>query len=209
MTKSRRGSRHAFLRGATAEVHENLEAVIEARAYLEALPAYGQYLQRLHAFHRAFAGAIRSHSADLAGTWRLDAHESWLETDLEDLGLSPLDARARQTSSPRIAGRASAFGAAYVLFGSSLGARFLLKRADGLDLPEGRGKTYLASLALESDWPGFLRGLEAEPALSEPELLRGALETFESFRDHMTGSLVHDETRVQEGRHAQDRSLVQ
>ena len=192
MTKSRRGARHAFLREATNEVHEDLEAAIEKRAYLDALPAYGQYLQRLHRFHQSFRGALNeAPCGDLAEAWRLEAHETWLESDLEDLGLSPLEDDAESGSlAPRIDDRASAFGAAYVIFGSSLGARLLLKKVEGLNLPEGRGTMYLASLAATSEWPRFLAGLESEPALSEPELLRGALETFESFRDHMTRSIL-------------------
>lgn len=190
MTKSRRGSRHAFLRAATAAVHENLEAVIEEKAYLSALPAYGQYLQRLHAFHQSFHGAMRDRCEELANDWHLDAHETWLARDLSDLGLAPLDAGHGPASAPRIEDRASAFGAAYVLFGSSLGARILVRRAEALNLPEGRGITYLGSLAETSGWPQFLDGLESEPELCEPELLRGALETFQSFEDHMTRSIL-------------------
>lgn len=190
MTKSRRGSRHAFLREATAEVHDNLEAVVERRAYLSAIPDYGQYLQRLYAFHQSFLDAMRAYCTDLAEAWKLDRHGTWLARDLADLGLAPLKAEVAGYAAPRIDDRASAFGAAYVLFGSSLGARILVNRARKLDLPEGCGISYLASLATSGGWALFLAGLESEPELSEPELLRGALETFRCFEDHMTRSIV-------------------
>lgn len=182
------GSRRAWLRYETAAWHDDVERAMVACGYFASLPAYLEYLRRLHLFYVGFSAAMRVAHAERLERWRIALHSDWLEADLSHFGLTPL--RAETPAPPRIDGTAPAFGAAYVVLGSTLGARILAGRARALRAGDTGGLSYIEGLAASRDWPGFLADLESEPSLAPAELLRGALETFASFKHHMTGSLA-------------------
>lgn len=162
---------------------------MDARGYFASLPAYGDYLQRLHLFYGHFCTAMQEAHAEALQRWHLPLHRDWLVADLAHFRLEPLPA-AGALVPLRIDGPAPAYGAAYVVLGSALGARVLAKRARALRPAGAGGFTYLEGLAASRDWTGFLADLESEPSLTPAELLRGALETFASFKHHMIGSLA-------------------
>lgn len=189
LARSSDGSRRAWLRAETSACHDDLERAMDTCGYFASLPAYRDYLQRLHLFYGHFCTAMQEAHAQALERWRLPLHRDWLDADLSHFRLEPL--RAAVAPAPlRIDGRAAAYGAAYVVLGSALGARVLAKRARPLHTTGSGGFTYIEGLAASRDWTGFLADLEAEPSLATADLLRGALETFASFKHHMTGSLA-------------------
>lgn len=189
LARSTDGSRRSWLRAETSVCHDDLERAMDARGYFASLPAYGDYLQRLHLFYGHFCTAMQEAHAEALQRWHLPLHRDWLVADLAHFRLEPLPA-AGALVPLRIDGPAPAYGAAYVVLGSALGARVLAKRARALRPAGAGGFTYLEGLAASRDWTGFLADLESEPSLTPAELLRGALETFASFKHHMIGSLA-------------------
>lgn len=185
-----RRSRHALLRSATAELHDDLERAVDAAGYFSSPAAYGRYLQRLEQLHRTLAeratGAVRLAFFEFGFQDRI----SWLREDLRQLGLAPLPART-DASGPAISGeRSAAAGCLYVILGAALGARFLLRRAESLALQDGAGTTYLSALASARDWPRFLDGLEADEGIDASLLVAGAVATFGCFRMYLTEAVA-------------------
>ena len=189
MTSNATGLRRSILRKSTAECHQELEDQMEARGYFEAITSYHDYLQRLHLFYGSFSLAMSRGHADLMGRWQLEHHISWLEADLAHFYLAPLSPAHDPRLTPCIESRSNAFGAAYVVLGSSLGAKLLAVRAARLQPAGGAGLLYLSSLKSSAPWHAFASDLEAESGLDHPGLLDGAMETFATYKAHMTRTI--------------------
>jgi heme oxygenase len=71
------------------------------------------------------------------------------------------------------------------MLGAQLGARVLIRKAEHLELPHGRGLAYLTCLSQAKNWPQYLQELENALIHSVDDLLGGATRTFESFCDHL------------------------
>lgn len=70
-------------------------------------------------------------------------------------------------------------GLFYVLEGSSLGARLLVKRAASINITESNGASHLAAQAGNAaNWSAFLGVLEAMEHLNEARMIHWANETF-------------------------------
>lgn len=111
-------------------------------------------------------------------TGALPRHSAWLAGDLAALSLPPLPAEGRCVP---VAGLAARIGWEYVMAGSSLGARSLLRDARRLGFGPGRGADFLARHAGGDGWNALLarlRGIDAEDDARCTEAVAGARDAF-------------------------------
>lgn len=179
-------SRHTLLRETTAAAHDRLDRGISEAGYFASVARYGLYLQRLHGLHCDFEAGLGAHVQPLARRFEVDRRSAWLGEDLDGLGLGVLPsayARDRQVGCTQSTSRF--IGCLYVMLGAALGARYLIRQAGQLDMPAGRGLTYLTQLSQSAHWPVFLHDLEAAPLASRDDLVAGALATFDCFHTYL------------------------
>lgn len=162
----------ARLRQATARLHARLDACFEHG--LRDAASYHRYLQGMHGLLTALAGADPGLDAAFAG------HRARLQADLAATG-------AGVSSTPlhggiRIAGDSERLGSRYVIEGSSLGARVLLRQAQALGHDPECGATFLAYHVQHGllHWPRCLQALAAcdADAADFVVLLHAARNTF-------------------------------
>lgn len=145
------------LRAATADLHARVDALFPRG--LDCVAGYRRYLLGMHRFavdYECALGAPPRHSA-------------WLASDLTALSLSPLPAQGRCLP---VAAHAAQLGWHYVMAGSSLGARVLLRDAQRLGFGRRRGADFLEGHALGDDWARLqpqLRQLHAGDASAMAE----------------------------------------
>lgn len=169
---SKAGPVLTLLREETGEVHRRLEARMDAIARLAVPESRADLVQRYHRFHKAVEAAVAPMTADLdLAEWR---RLPLIEDALIALGLDPLPASPQ----PRLRNREEALGALYVLKGSALGGRVILK-----DLASrGADATGLGFLDPHGDgvgdaWRAFVVTLERE--VTDPgQAALGALAAF-------------------------------
>jgi heme oxygenase len=180
-----------FLRNATAELHAELDSRL-APLIKQGDAGYARFLLRSAAallpMERALAEA---NVAALLPDWPLRSRSRAIRLDLAALALrepSPLPA-------PEVRSEAFQFGMLYVLEGSRLGARLVLREAQA-ELGEAvRVATrYLSHGQGQPFWPTFLRRLEKSSSVRrQPELtVAGARAAFRYFliacdNDHSRG----------------------
>lgn len=110
----------SLLREETGNVHRRLEHRMDAIERLAFPASRDDLVQRYHQFHTAVETAMTPGLASApAGDWRRAGR---VAEGLGELGLPPLPAPTLNAF-----GRAEALGALYVLEGSSLGGRVILK----------------------------------------------------------------------------------
>jgi heme oxygenase len=134
------------LRAATAQAHARVDARVGEFADVA---AYATFLQAMHRFVRS-AREVLGDPADLV------ACQAALDADLADLGRAPLPG-APDTPVSRDDAR---LGWRYVLAGSALGARLLVRRVAVLGFDATRGARYLALHANGDAWPSLLASLD-------------------------------------------------
>ena len=179
----------ADLCAATRPAHESLERLLRLDSGTTAA-RYAWYLLAMHAVTEAAEGAmaldprLEALGLALAGRRKL----AWLEVDLRGLGIEPAPppfAPAIPDDVPR------RVGWAYVLEGSTLGARVVLKQmAPRLDVTRERGARFLAGYGERTAamWRSFVEALDAIPfdALERKACVAGAAQAFtcieETFR---------------------------
>lgn len=140
------GAAHARLRAATADLHAEVDALFADG--LDSACGYRRYVLGMHRFAADYESA----------TGTAPRQSAWLSEDLDRLSLAPL---AAQDLPPRLADAATRLGWRYVMAGSSLGARGLLRDAHRLGHADGRGATFLARHAASDDWAGLRARLQA------------------------------------------------
>lgn len=162
---------HARLRAATADLHEGLDGLFAGG--LDSSPQYRRYVLGMHRFAVDYEIAVDAPPR----------HSAWLAGDLTWLSLDPLPAQGMRCAEPDAAGR---LGWRYVMAGSSMGARRLLRDARRLDHDEGRGATFLARHAASDEWGRLRESLLAVDADDAPRMARaeaGARAAFALVRD--------------------------
>lgn len=177
-TPDRTATLRERLRRDTRTEHEALDARFAGMFAEPGLPRYRNFLAMNLAAHRAIEPVLAV--SPLVGLgWSPDGRLEALEQDAADLDLEvetaafPLDAPSR----------AEAFGMAYVLEGSRLGARFMAKALQPThDGP--RNAMPVAYLEVSSDPAPFrtLLTAMADAGLSEDEETRSILAADETFR---------------------------
>jgi heme oxygenase len=154
-------SLHHYLRSGTRDLHVALDGSIRDRGYLGSLPAFREFLARTLIFHTAAEAALES-----AGIRRLIA--DWSQRRRAHLLRDDLAALHASDEPKWPAGLSECFampwadahllGAAYVLEGSTLGARAMLRALEPLGVL-GRADAFLrAGESPDRRWHSF-RGL--------------------------------------------------
>lgn len=188
---------HHRLRAATAGAHADLETALDWQARVATRAGYRGLLARLHGFHAAYEPAIGRALADEAffgPRRRLQA----LSADLRHLGL-PTPESLPRPAEPGLDGP-SAFGALYVLEGSTLGGRVIgrhIGERHGLD---GAGLVYYRAHGARTGamWADFRARLEtmAGDAATERAVLAAGVATFAAMRDWLCGREAEGDTDV-------------
>ncbi|EJN13933.1 heme oxygenase [Bradyrhizobium sp. YR681] len=165
------------LRDATSAAHRELDAQLSAFD-LTVFSGYRRFLQ-------ASAGALLPLEAALveAGVarmfpdWPERARGAAIAADLERLGR---DAHATVSVLPMT--RSGVLGTMYVLEGSRLGAKFLLKTvADSADPRIGEATAYLRHGTGQRLWQSFLSKLASNHSCDEDEAIEAARSAFAAF----------------------------
>ena len=163
------------LRDATAHAHARVDTLM-ADAFGDDR-GYRAYLAGMHAFVAALMPAVRAQAETLR--WPLPDWIGLLRDDLASVRVE-----AMHDIAPLAAGgRAQALGALYVMEGSSLGARMLVRQARALGHGPSDGAAFLHAHADGEDarrWPRFLALLESNdtPGTGEPACA-AAIEAFQ------------------------------
>jgi heme oxygenase (biliverdin-IX-beta and delta-forming) len=169
-----------LLRARTAEHHHALESGLDIQNRLSEVATRGPLIAGYHALHRETAATLRPHlrdMPDLAFSPHLRARQAPGKTELAWHEKPPVN-----PVFPAIGTKAEALGALYVLEGSTLGGRTILRAlrsrgvsTDGLDFLDPYGEKAGAN------WRTFLRVLERETAHSQTtmnECVSGAIRAF-------------------------------
>ena len=140
-------SARAWLRGATRDSHAGVDALFGAG--LADRATYAGYLAGMHAFLAPVADALPG----------LDRSIHCLEADLATIGAAP------PPHAPCIAlAGDDILGWRYVIDGSALGARVLLRQVAALGHDGHRGGRFLSRHAEGTGWTATLAALEDFPA---------------------------------------------
>ncbi len=161
----------AALRTETAAAHAVLEDVLALDRPCLSRARYAAALQMLLAAREGWEPELEALFPGCAGP-----HRTWLAMDLDHLGVRALAPAPRMRPTPE-----EGWGVRYVLEGSALGGRVLLKRVAPLGLTEAAGARYFAGwgAATGAGWRAFGDKLETvADASSWPGIRRGAQRAF-------------------------------
>jgi heme oxygenase len=151
----RRGHAHARLRTATRGLHDSLDRQI-VPSTLADRASYVRFLSMNWACASIEPALAEAGVHRLLPDWNQRQRRFALADDLEALGARP--ARFRLEAIDVDAG--TIFGWCYVLEGSRLGARLILRTVEASDDPEVRGTTrFLSHGAGTNFWASFTRAL--------------------------------------------------
>ena len=174
------GKAQQRLRNATASAHRHLEAHLDVINRLCALPTRGGLVSRYYTFHSRVEAALTPHLkllTDLAFASR--CRTPLLAKDLLALGCRP---SPDQESTLCLFSQAEALGGLYVLEGSTLGGRAILKNL-GRQGDSVLGLDFLDPYGAKTGelWRSFLDVLERETASCQAalnETVSGAVKVF-------------------------------
>ena len=175
------GAMLAQLRTATRPAHDALEGSLGLLDDQLDRDSYSRVLQRFYGFWQAWEprAAFLLEDGMLAGQRRLHL----LAADLATLGVSASAVAALPACPPPVLrDAAEALGSLYVMEGSTLGGRVILRNVERcLGLDAASGGSYFAGYgpATGSMWRAFLIRLDAVPAGDAERVAVGATATFE------------------------------
>jgi heme oxygenase len=166
----------AALRAATAAAHQRLEDVMALDTERLTRARYAAALQVMHAMRAGWDPGLAALFGHPPGP-----HVEWLEQDLAALGVNSLAPMAMPAMDPT-----EGWGMRYVLEGSALGGRVLLRRAERMGLRPDAGARYFAGEGAETGarWKRFLQALNhaARPE-AVPLIVQGARRSFEALAE--------------------------
>lgn len=157
----------SVLRNRTAALHEQLDRFV---GEFSSRADYADYVANTHRFRSAVEANLPQ--SDL---WHVTSLADALTSDLADLNRAP----KLHGESVDLGTSANALGVFYVLEGSAVGARLLLRRAKEIGMSETSGARHLALQAGDTArWPRFLALLETAPHDLHDAIVEGSLSTF-------------------------------
>lgn len=178
------------LRDLTRDHHERLDNKVGT---LESVPAYHRYLTGMHVFRTAVDSGLRSHAFPPAfDGWRPTLIADELQKDMADLSLRPAADAAPAIDVP--GDLSELVGMLYVLEGSTLGARILVKQAAALGFDAANGARHLARQTGDpASWGRFQAILEScadaidmdKAAASARKIFDTAYRAFEALDDQL------------------------
>lgn len=171
----------ALLRAGTDECHQRLERRLALLDEELSAARYAAVLVRFHAIWQGLEPRLAELLDDEA-FWRPRRRLPWLDADLAGLGC----ATPALVGPPVLESLAAGLGALYVVEGSTLGGRVILRHLDRLGL---RPATYFAGYgeATGRMWKGFLAKLQAVPESAAATAVAGATATFAHLEQHLCG----------------------
>jgi heme oxygenase (biliverdin-IX-beta and delta-forming) len=182
----------AHLRTATREAHQALEGALGLLDPHLTLIAYTRLLRRFYGFWVVWEPQI-SILLDDDALLRPRRRLHLLAADLKMLGFSNEDLAALpRCPAPDITCRAEAFGALYVMEGSTLGGRVIGRNLERCLGPACQGAaTYFNGYGRQTNrmWQEFLVVLNAMPGEDAEAAARGATATFERLGFWLTREL--------------------
>lgn len=167
------------LKQATAEAHRNLDSRLGSLD-LSSLDGYRRFLEANAAALLPLEGALESAGvASMFADWPQRSRRDAIVADLAKVG-----GVARPAAAPPLMNGNAVLGTMYVLEGSRLGAKYLLRSIAHSADPVIAGATaYLGHGAGEQLWPRFLVALVPEPVTlaDEAEIVDAAAVAFAMF----------------------------
>lgn len=165
------------LRDATAAAHRELDAQLSSFD-LTVLAGYRRFLQAsAGALLPLEAALVEARVADLFPDWPERTRSAAITADLGRLGSA-----VQSTVSVPPLTSSGMLGAMYVLEGSRLGAKFLLRElAEATDPRIAQATSYLSHGAGKRLWQSFLSRLESEESCDEVEAIAAARIAFAAF----------------------------
>ena len=124
---------------------------------LDSPPSYRRYVLGMHRFAADYEIVVRA----------LPRQSAWLADDLTCLALAPLSAAGTLRPAALAATR---LGWEYVMAGSSMGARRMLRDARSLGYQDGAGASFLARHSTSNDWSAMRQRLDALDAGNAPRM---------------------------------------
>lgn len=162
-------SLRSLLRSETKDIHSQLDSITGIFSNIE------QYKYFATSAYR-FRVSLES-SFDSLGIWSPQKLGPHIRDDLHDLGVTPPSDHRPYSF---CLNTAEQVGALYVLEGSSLGARLLLRRALALGLSAQFGARHLARQVSEPKrWSGFVAVLDSIPESVHQHAIMSAKRVFE------------------------------
>jgi heme oxygenase len=169
------------LKQSTAAAHLRLDATF-SDFDLTGVSGYRRFLEASAAALLPLEAALEAAGVDaILPDWPERVRSAAIIADLKRLG-----GLARPLCAVEPLTRNTVFGVTYVLEGSRLGARYLMRSiAEGGDPLVLAATDYLAHGAGQPLWRSFLARLESEPVTSadEAEVIRGAHHAFAMFSE--------------------------
>ena len=170
-----------LLREGTRAEHDRLEDGLRLTDPALSPDRYREVLSRFHGFWAGWEPRVAAELADdafLAPRRRL----ALLRDDLRALGVAA--ERLPVCPPPPLRGRGEAMGSLYVMEGSTLGGRVILKGLERIGVPQDARSYFTGNgEATGTMWRAFLERLEAERDAAA--VLRGAKATFQRLGDWM------------------------
>lgn len=175
-----------MLRAATADLHAQVDSRFSGK-FSEDSKAYGHFLAALAEGVIPLERALEAEGIErLLPDWPERRRTTMLLADLEALGVPVPAGRAM----PEVGGEARQFGIAYVLEGSRLGGKLLLRQVLAHRDEKVRAATRYLSHGTDRDlWPSFVKRLDASAAVSQApdEAVAGARLAFALFSEPSRG----------------------
>ena len=172
-------TRRFLLRDSTSAAHAALDAMVGP---LGSMAEYRRYLVGIAGFRLAIEPCLeRSEFGERTGGWRPTRIAAALRADLADLAMPDM---VRPAMAMRIGSREAYLGCAYVIEGSALGARVLIRRAEELGLGAGFGARHLAEQSATLDnWRAFTELLDAAEPYDAAAAAAAANAAFDAARN--------------------------
>lgn len=176
------------LKEATEKQHLSVEKSLDIMS-VQALPGYVEKLRRFHAFYQANEPALAAYLEDHG----LDFYRSRMKEPLLERDLSFLSAEARtpQPAAPLSYNNiAEAFGALYVIEGSTLGGQLISRHLrDVFKLSAEGGVAFFSGYGPETGkkWREFCELLEIHASHDSAGAIAGAKNAFTAMEFTLTG----------------------
>lgn len=175
----------------TRPAHDRIEAAIDIDARLSSRASYRALLARFWGFHRAWEDAAEAAIGDPA-FFRPRRKVDLIARDLSALGLAPSAINALPLSPPLpMPTSAAAYGALYVVEGSTLGGAVIARLAErrlGLTLETGCAYFRAYGAATGAMWTALrARLLAMSSPVADDEILASADRTFAAMQEWLCG----------------------
>ncbi len=179
------------IKAATLNYHQETEKILVGK--MRSMRSVSDYAHILQLFYGYFGGLELLIDQYINAQNLPDHNErrktAALATDLANLG-SVLPQKAANTELPQISNALQAFGALYVIEGSTLGGKIISKMVQQhLGINNGKGLSFFDGYGEDTGkkWKGFQQILNsiAPSKTEQDEVIAAANNTFEKFRDWM------------------------